>query len=1352
MTQFESKKIKSVFTLIVFLLGYLGMSQTMTIEQAMPGETQQEFVNRLVLDVLIGNPCADIDEMSISSRTGIDFGGGNPNGIAFFDYGNLSHSCDNGDTPFQSGVLIMSGDASQVGNTHLTTLSAGDQNWSGDNDLEQFTGLDRGQSANATVISFDFEPSANEFSFRFFMASEEYDVQNFECQFSDAFAFILTDSNGNQSNLAVLPGTNIPIQVTNIHQTLCPGETDLPIGSAFFCEEYDATSTSVFAFNGFTVPFTASAQVNPGETYNIKLVVADDGRFDPTNPGAIPDTVFDTGIFIQAGSFQGLDGSLPDFTVDSGNPGCGDTPVLLDTLEDRAGTTFQWYKEDPADPTNPTLIPGATDASYSVPATGMFGGSGEYTVVISIGGSGCTSEDSAVVEFIDQPIITSPPMDLFECDPDGDGRETFDLTENEPLVVGAQSNVLVQYVNVAGAIIGNPNVYTNATNPETITIRLSNNEDNPTRGFCPVEATFDISVFDAPTASDFDYILCDNDDDGDDTNGIVAFDLPSIDDEVLGTLDPTLFSVSYHLDQATAISGQSPLPDMYPNTSNNQQIFARVENVNNGGCFATSMVTLTVNPLPVINNSAELLQCDDDTDGITDFNLTEANELIVANPADFSFTYHNNLADADSGDSPITNDTAYPNTDPTSNPDVLFVRVENANGCHRVANLELFVSTTQIPPTFTIPTYQECDDTRVDDNITDGITVFDFSDATAQIEGLFPAGQNITVTYYENTADALAEANAIPDIANHINTVSPFNQTIIYRVDSDVDNECLGLGELQLETINPTPNTDPDDLVLCDDETIGDLEEVFNLRQNEMDIFAGNNNLTATYFTSMANALSDTDQIPNPDNYTNEQSPTQTIYVRVTDNTTMCFAVVDFDIIVNPLPDIAPIDDLRECENNTDEEFDFNIGALRDGILNGRDALDFEVTFHTSQFNADNLIDPLPDTFTNMVNPQELFVAITNTTTFCSNSTESFFVEVVEGAQANSDGESLDFELCDDNIIGDGVAQFDFSLIQDEILDGQTLAEVTLTYHETMDDALNTASPLPMLYENRTNPQTIYVRVSNNLNPDLCFEVQPIPLIVNPLPQFELEENYILCQTFNGSEVVPIPPVIDTGLSPVDYSFIWRLNGDILTGAIGPSLVPTQGGIYTVEAFDETTSTITRCSSGEIATEVIESGLPNLFDVNVTSEAFSGNNIIVAIASGNSTYEYSLDNGPWQTDGQFIDVSGGEHTVYVRDIFGCGVIEQNVTVIDYPRFFTPNGDGNNDTWNIKGIDTQPSSKIYIFDRYGKLLKQISPTSPGWDGTYQGNRMPTDDYWFTLEYREPLTGELKTQSSNFTLKR
>lgn len=92
-----------------------------------------------------------------------------------------------------------------------------------------------------------------------------------------------------------------------------------------------------------------------------------------------------------------------------------------------------------------------------------------------------------------------------------------------------------------------------------------------------------------------------------------------------------------------------------------------------------------------------------------------------------------------------------------------------------------------------------------------------------------------------------------------------------------------------------------------------------------------------------------------------------------------------------------------------------------------------------------------------------------------------------------------------------------------------------------------------------------------------------------------------------------------------------------------------------------------------------------------------------------------------------------------------------VNVIDYPCFLTPNQDGFYDTWNIIGIrEFDPTARIYIFDRFGKLIKQISPIDGGWDGTFKGNPLPSSDYWFIVEYRE---GDVpKEIKGHFTLKR
>ena len=117
----------------------------------------------------------------------------------------------------------------------------------------------------------------------------------------------------------------------------------------------------------------------------------------------------------------------------------------------------------------------------------------------------------------------------------------------------------------------------------------------------------------------------------------------------------------------------------------------------------------------------------------------------------------------------------------------------------------------------------------------------------------------------------------------------------------------------------------------------------------------------------------------------------------------------------------------------------------------------------------------------------------------------------------------------------------------------------------------------------------------------------------------------------------------------------------------------------------------------------------------------------------------------------FNNVSGGTHTVTIQDTFGCtNITLTNIMVINYPRFFTPNGDGFNDTWNITALKDQQNSEIYIFDRYGKLIKRLRPSGQGWDGTHNGYPLAATDFWFTVKFME--NGVEKLFKSHFSLKR
>jgi len=155
-------------------------------------------------------------------------------------------------------------------------------------------------------------------------------------------------------------------------------------------------------------------------------------------------------------------------------------------------------------------------------------------------------------------------------------------------------------------------------------------------------------------------------------------------------------------------------------------------------------------------------------------------------------------------------------------------------------------------------------------------------------------------------------------------------------------------------------------------------------------------------------------------------------------------------------------------------------------------------------------------------------------------------------------------------------------------------------------------------------------------------------------------------------------------------------------------------------------------------------------DWNAT-DAFTKNQIVTIIDPVGVNYLYQMDFGPFQTSTIFENVASGSHSITVKDINGCSEFtDNNVLVIGYPKYFTPNGDSYNDTWNIVDLKDQMNSRIYIFDRYGKLLKEISPDGVGWDGNYTGHPMPATDYWFTVEYTKQ--GVVKKFKSHFSLKR
>lgn len=243
-----------------------------------------------------------------------------------------------------------------------------------------------------------------------------------------------------------------------------------------------------------------------------------------------------------------------------------------------------------------------------------------------------------------------------------------------------------------------------------------------------------------------------------------------------------------------------------------------------------------------------------------------------------------------------------------------------------------------------------------------------------------------------------------------------------------------------------------------------------------------------------------------------------------------------------------------------------------------------------------------------------------------------------------------------------------------------------------------------------------------------------------------------------GNDIVSIVWSVDyTDPNIPDNSNL--LSGDITTAS--ELVIPTtiaNSGRYSVVITTSAGGTVSHL--GGILITIF--GPPTLQEVitlntNLTNNPDQNNiEIIADDPSGVGSFEYAINGGEFQDDPIFLDVPPGLNTVIINDKNSCGTtLPIEFLVIGYPKFFTPNGDLVNDDWNIKGID-DPSIVapiVFIFDRYGKLLKQLDAFS-AWDGTYIGNDMPASDYWFRFEYNEAESGIIvaKTTQNHFSLKR
>jgi len=437
------------------------------------------------------------------------------------------------------------------------------------------------------------------------------------------------------------------------------------------------------------------------------------------------------------------------------------------------------------------------------------------------------------------------------------------------------------------------------------------------------------------------------------------------------------------------------------------------------------------------------------------------------------------------------------------------------------------------------------------------------------------------------------------------------------------------------------------------------------------------------------------------------------------------------------LPVLNSNQELIECDEDSDGLSTFNLFSITSKITNP--TLNEELFFYVSQNDLENEI-PItnPENFQNTKQNQEIFVKVVNNNG-CSETT-SFIITARFVDLANI----KNFYVCEnsDGIVGDSKGLFDSEYLASSIRNQLNIPNSTLlSFYPTYLDAQTNLNEFESNFTYTSG--TIYVKAQEA---DLsCGGIQKFTIIVNTTPPINIKESYTIC--FNPSAK---PPVI-VSANTFNDRFEWRnANGTVLS-------TNQDFELNQVEQFSLTVYKIENgieCSNTKVF-EVVNPPMATFGDIIVNTEDEKNNTISITV-EGNSSYEFSLNNIDFFGDSNsyfFSNVAAGLQTIYVRDKNNCEQsIAQKVPVIGFKKYFMPNGDGNNDFWNIKGLDKTSFKTIdvKIFNRYGKLLYSIIDfENLGWNGMYNGKKLPENNYWFKALIIDNENNEIY-ETGNFSL--
>jgi len=1348
---------KALFLVLLFCSAH-SWSQGIVVD------TTTFSIPELIRNELLKNACAEESNFKFSSRLGIGkFSSTNPN------------------FPFQEGIIIRNGIAKYSEGPYTGINESSQLNINGDPDLQVISNSN-GQITPITDVSyiqFDFTPVSSNFSFDFLFASNEYG--EFQCGFSDVFGFILTDlTTGIATNLAVLPQTNQAVSVLNIRDNRY-NSSCISANPSFF-DNYNVSNPTTSAINmrGETKVLTASATVVPNRTYQIKLAIGD-----------YNDSNYDSAVFIKGGSFKTSMNLGPDQTLCK-----GERLILHSDLIGNYNYSWTFNGIEIAGETNSSLavtqagtygvtatLSGCiikdevnifelalaapknlvncynTNASYAFDLTqnnattlgldpaayqllyfdslANANGNGPaiptnqltnyitsvnktiYIIPIHVTNNTLCNDLISFELQITAPLNTINPPDIKVCDT-ANGRIPVDLTNNASIILNGlppTDYTLSYYFNLIDAnnktnSISNPGnfITTLAQSPLAIWVRVESNNESR----CYTTVSFDVITIPLANVDRIaDVIACNsytlpninngkyytgpnasgtqlNIGDVITTSGIYYIYNDPSPNSICSNETSFLVTLAYDLSFLKEGCGQYVVPDVLVGDFYTQS--------SGGGNLLPAGTILTTSQIIFYYAEINGVVCRDEAVAITVFPLPPVEQL-----ADV-VTCHSYVLPT------ITKGKYY--TQPSG------------NGTNLIPGSSISSSQT---------IYIFADDGQCTNETSFKIEIIDPS----IFEPVSSCGSYILPPlsiggYYDQPR---GQGNAIP-----AGTQITSSQTVYFFATTTTTPNCTDTLKIDI-TIKPLPLIDkPDDVFACEEYI---LPALTNGKYYTLPNGGGNQLQAGTRITI-----------------------NQTIYIFA--SSPECNNEHAFKIEIRSKPVVDNFTDIISCSS-------FPLPKITNG------------TYYTASGGRNGVGTVIPEG--TMISTSQTVFIYNEWNDFKTCNNESFFKINIKKVDV---GTFADVNTCDSytlptltvggyylspngkdpiaagTVLKNSQKIYVFAEAGNRITcTSETSFMVNISNTPVLQPAPNITACisyiLPPLsigsYYSNTNKggkaykagdeittsQKIYVYADSATNPN-CFSEVSFEITIFPLKDLTPQLAYI-CVDFQSGNILQ-PALLSSGLNPNDYSVEWYSSG--IKKGTGIDFSTTQEGVYIMRSqkinpsigddcgFNPTTYTVEKSSPAE-ATITVSSAFTNSID------------IIVTVKNGLGSYEFKLDDGNFQTGSIFYDVDSGAHTVTIKDTKGgCDNRVLATNVLKYPKFFTPNNDGFNDTWNIIDLANQPNAVIQIFDRYGKFIKEIKPSGPGWDGNYNGRPLPSTDYWFLVTYL--LNGEQQVFKSHFSMKR